>query len=389
MFLIYGRVKMGMMVLRIRGIGMAELKRTPLYEAHLSLGARMVDFAGWEMPIQYEGISAEHEAVRTHAGIFDVSHMGEVEFTGVGAQDYLQNLVTNDVNTMHDNQILYTFMCYPNGGVVDDLIIYRRNENSFMAVINASNIDKDISWMREQIGSYDVGIKDLSGELALIAVQGPLAEEILGELVDSNLKDIAFFHFTEGVKCVDRACMISRSGYTGEDGFEICLKNEDALFIWDKLIEVGASKGLKPCGLGARDTLRFEVNLPLYGNELSAEITPLEAGFGMFVKLDKGEFIGGEALRTQKTEGLKRKIVGFEMLENGIPRHGYEVLADDKVIGFVTTGYNSPSLKKNIGLALVDLEHTAMGSEIGIQIRKKVLQAKVVKRKFYTKSYKK
>ena len=371
------------------GFEMADLKRTPLYDAHTRLGAKMVDFAGWEMPIQYEGIIAEHEAVRTYAGIFDVSHMGEVEFTGPDAESCLQNLVTNDVSSIKDNQMLYTFMCYPDGGVVDDIIVYRLKQDRFMAVINASNIDKDIQWMREQAAPYNVVIKDRSGELSLIAVQGPKAEEILNELVDADLKDIGFFRFIDGVKCSSKTCMISRSGYTGEDGFEICLRNEDALFVWEKLLEAGTEKGLKPCGLGARDTLRFEANLPLYGNELSEHITPLEAGYGMFVKLDKGDFIGRDALKRQKEEGLTRRIVGFEMTENGIPRHGYDVLSDDEVIGFVTTGYNSPTLKKNIGLAMVDIGHSALGTEIGIQIRKKVLKAKVIKRNFYTKSYKK
>jgi aminomethyltransferase len=367
----------------------AGLKRTPLFDAHMQLGARMVDFAGWEMPIQYEGISAEHEAVRTSAGVFDVSHMGEVEFTGPGTLDYLQNLITNDVSSINDNQMLYTFMCYPDGGVVDDIIVYRRKDDSYMAIINASNIDKDIAWMREQAGPYDVDIKDRSDDLSLIALQGPNAHEILGELVDVDLKSISFFNFSEDVKCSGRPCMVSRSGYTGEDGFEICLSNDDAPFVWSKLIDAGADKGLKPCGLGARDTLRFEANLPLYGNELSASITPLEAGFGMFVKLDKGDFIGRDALVKQKEEGLTRKIVGFEMIENGIPRHGYDILSDGKVIGFVTTGYNSPTLKKNIGFAMVDVEHSALGSEIDVQIRRKILQAKVIKRRFYTKSYKK
>lgn len=368
---------------------MAGLKRTPMYEAHMRLAARMVDFAGWEMPIQYEGIIAEHEAVRTCAGMFDVSHMGEVEFRGTGVPEYLQNLVTNDVLSIGDNQMLYTFMCYPDGGVVDDIIIYRFSQDRYMAVINAANIDKDISWMREHVGFFNVEIRDRSGELSLVALQGPKAEEILGELVDIDLEDIGFFSVAGDAKCATKPCMISRSGYTGEDGFEICLRNEDALFVWEKILEAGSEKGLKPCGLGARDTLRFEANLPLYGNELSGSITPLEAGYGMFVKLDKGEFIGRDALIKQKEEGLKRRIVGLEMLENGIPRHGYDVLSDGGVIGFVTTGYSSPTLKKNIGLAMVDIGHSALGSEIYIQIRKKALKAKVIKRKFYAKSYKK
>lgn len=380
---------MGMKNIWKGGLDIEKIKKTPLYEAHVRLGARMVDFAGWEMPIQYEGIIAEHEAVRTRAGVFDVSHMGEVEFTGPGASAYLQYLVTNDVSSMIDNQMLYTFMCYPDGGVVDDIIVYRFSEDKYMAVINAANIDKDISWMRENAGSFCVEIKDLSGDLSLIALQGPGAEEILSGLVEVDLKDIGFFKFAADVKCASKTCMISRSGYTGEDGFEICLKNEDALFVWDKLLEAGAEKGLKPCGLGARDTLRFEANLPLYGNELSDSITPLEAGYGMFVKLDKGDFIGRDALKRQKEEGPARRVVGFEMLESGIPRHGYDVLGGDKVVGFVTTGYNSPTLKKNIGLALVDAGHSAIGSEIYIQIRKKALKAKVIKRNFYSKSYKK
>lgn len=367
---------------------MNELRRTSLYDVHNKYGGKLIDYAGWEMSVQFEGISPEHEAVRNAAGLFDVSHMGEIEVKGNQATDFVQYLVTNDITVLNDNQILYTFMCYPNGGVVDDLLVYKFNNDHYYLVVNASNADKDFAWMQENLGTYDAELINISDDVSEIAIQGPKAEEILQELTDTDLSQVKFFYLQRDVKINGANCLISRTGYTGEDGFEIYLDHKDAEQVWEKLMEVGSDRGIKPIGLGARDTLRFEVALPLYGNEISQDITPLEAGLGFFVKLNKTDFIGRDALVKQKEEGLKRKVVGFEMKENGIPRHGYEVLSDGKVIGFVTTGYNAPSVKKNIGMALVDAEYAAMGTPIDIQIRKRVLKAEVVAKKFYDKNTK-
>lgn len=364
---------------------MAELRRTALFEAHKRHGGKLVDYAGWEMSVQFEGLTAEHEAVRNAAGMFDVSHMGEIEIKGNQAEDFIQYLVTNDISVLEDYQILYTFMCYPDGGIVDDLLVYKYNKNHYLLVVNASNTAKDYEWMKENLGSYDAEIIDISDQVSEIALQGPKAQEILQDLTDTDLSEIKFFYFKDDVIVNGAKCLVSRTGYTGEDGFEIYLDNDNIDALWEKLLEVGKDRGLKPAGLGARDTLRFEANLPLYGNEIDKDITPLEAGLGFFVKLNKDNFIGKDALVKQKEEGLKRKIVGFEMKENGIPRQGYEVKADGKVIGYVTTGYNSPTLKKNIGFALIDAEYAALGTPIEIQIRKRTLKAEVVSRKFYTR----
>jgi len=368
---------------------MSEPKRTSLYNAHQKYGGKIIDFAGWLLPVQYEGITAEHEAVRNNAGVFDVSHMGEVEVRGPQATDFVQNLVTNDVSVMNESQVIYGMMCYPDGGIVDDLLVYKHTNNFYLLVINASNVEKDFQWMKDNIGSYDVELKNISEEVSEIALQGPKAEETLQKLADMELSQIAFFYFKADVKIAGRNCLVSRTGYTGEDGFEIYMKHQDAEHVWDEILKAGKDNGVMPAGLGCRDTLRFEANLPLYGNELSPEITPLEAGFGMFVKLGKPGFIGKEALEKQKAEGLKRKIVGFEMEGPGIPRHGYEVLSDGKSIGFVTTGYYSPTLKKNIGLAMVDIAYSEPGAAIDVQIRKNTVRARVISRKFYTKNYKK
>lgn len=366
---------------------MNEPKRTSLYHTHERYGGKIIDFAGWALPVQYEGILAEHDAVRNNAGIFDVSHMGEIEVRGSQAEEFVQNLVTNDVSVMNENQVIYCFMCYQNGGIVDDLLVYKYTDDYYLLVVNAYNIEKDFQWMKENAGSYDVVIENISENVSEVALQGPKAEEILQELTDTKLTDIAFFNFKKDVKIAGASCLVSRTGYTGEDGFEIYMKHEDAGQIWDKILEAGKSRGAKPAGLGCRDTLRFEANLPLYGNELTSEITPLEAGFGMFVKLNKPGFIGKEALEKQKAEGLKRRIVGFELEGPGIARHGYEVMSGGKNIGFVTTGYSSPTLKKNIGLAMVDIEFSELGTTIDIQIRKNTVKAKVISRKFYSKNY--
>ena len=341
------------------------------------------------MPIQFEGIISEHEAVRCDAGLFDVSHMGEVDIKGSEAFGFVQNLVTNDIAVLKDNQILYTFMCYSNGGVVDDLLVYKYSAEHYYLVINAGNIEKDVKWMIDNKGAYNVEIINSSDAVSEIAIQGPKAQKILQKITDLDLNEIKFFYFKRDVLVDGVKCLISRTGYTGEDGFEIYTSNGQIEKLWHKLLIIGEEDGLKPTGLGCRDTLRFEAALPLYGNELSQDITPLEAGLGFFVKLQKPSFIGKEALLKQKEQGLKRKSVGFEMKERGIPRHGYEVTSQGEKIGVVTTGYLSPTLKKNIGLALIDAKYSELGTEIDIVIRNKPLKAEVISRKFYKKNYNK
>lgn len=368
---------------------MSEARKTALYDRHVAFGGKIVDFAGWSLPIQYEGLVAEHTAVRTEAGVFDVSHMGEVDVKGSGARDFVQNLVTNDVDAIVDGQICYCAMCYPDGGTVDDLLVYKRNNEDFLLVINAANIDKDFAWMKENSKAFDVSLDNISDDISEIAVQGPKAEDILQLICETDLKEIPFFFFKEKVSVAGVECLVSRTGYTGEDGFEVYTSNDQITKVWDELFKVGESKGLKPAGLGARDTLRFEATLPLYGNELSKDVSPLEAGIGMFVKLSKDKFIGKEALAKQKEAGLKRKTVGFEMIDRAIPRHEYPVLKDGQVIGHVTTGYQAPTVGKTIGLALIDANHAEMGSEFEIQVRKKTAKAKIVSKRFYQKNYKK
>ncbi len=365
------------------------LKRTPLFDAHVAAGAKMVPFAGWEMPIEYTGLVDEHTAVREQAGLFDVSHMGEVEVKGPQALAFVDYLVSNDVTTLVDNQVLYSHMLYENGGTVDDLLVYRFEQDFFYLVINASNIDKDFAWIQQVATAFDVSVTNVSDSVAEVAIQGPVAEKVLQKLTDTNLADIAFFHCNREVVIAGHPCLVSRTGYTGEDGFEVYAAPEHITDLWNQILEVGKEDGLKPAALGCRDTLRFEVALPLYGNELGPDISPLEAGLGMFVKLEAGDFMGKAALVKQKEEGLVKKIIGFEMTENGIPRHGYEVLVNGEIVGHVTTGYYSPSTGKNVGLALIKNGVTEMGSEIEIQIRKKTKKAVVVAKRFYKKSYKK
>ncbi|WML34175.1 glycine cleavage system aminomethyltransferase GcvT [Clostridium sp. OS1-26] len=368
---------------------MENLKKTPLFNSYEKYGGKIIDFAGWALPVQYEGIIAEHEAVRSAAGLFDVSHMGEVEIVGEDALKFVQNLITNDTSILEDNQILYALMCYQDGGVVDDLIVYRFNENHFFLVINAGNIEKDFEWMLKNKNGFDVDITNISSSIVQLAIQGPKAQAILQKLTDTDLGDIKFFFCKRGILIGGIKCLVSRTGYTGEDGFEIYTDVESVIDLWDRILDAGKEDGLKPIGLGARDTLRFEVNLPLYGNELSEYITPLEAGLGFFVKLNKENFIGKDALAKQKKEGLKRKIVGFEMKGKAIPRHGYDVFAGEEKIGIVTTGYLSPSIKKNIGLALIDLKYSELGSTIFIQVRNKLIEAVVIDKRFYKKNYNK
>lgn len=368
---------------------MEKLRQTSLFNAHKKLGGKMIDYYGWLLPVEFDGLSKEHEAVRNNAGVFDVSHMGEIEIKGNQAEDFVQYLFTNDVSKLEDNKILYGFLCYSNGGVVDDLLIYRFSNKHYFLVVNASNLDKDFSWIKENKGNYDVKINNISDEISELAIQGPKAEEILQKVTDEDLSEIEFFYCKRDVNITGSNSLVSRTGYTGEDGFEIYLAHEDAEKVLNKLLEIGGEYGLKPAGLGARDTLRFEASLPLYGNELSQDITPLEAGLGFFVKLDNDDFIGKDALVKQKEEGLKRKIVGFEMRDKGIPRNGYEVFSEGNKIGVVTTGYYSPTLKKNIGLAMVEIEHGKIGMTFDIKIRKRFANAEVISKRFYNKKNKK
>ncbi len=358
-------------------------KKTPLYDEHVKLGGKIVDYAGWFLPVQYEGLIPEHEAVRNAAGIFDVSHMGVVMVKGKDALPYLQYLFTNDLSKAEVNQVMYTMMCYPDGGVVDDLLAYKFSDDEYLLVINAANTDKDIKWMIDNKKDFNIIIENISDQTSIMAVQGPSAEKILQQLTDFDLSSLKPNTFERNVTFAGKECLISRTGYTGEDGFEVYAKAEDTVEIWNKILEAGKEYGLKPAGLGARDTLRFEASMPLYGNEISEDINPLEAGLKFFVKLDKAEdFIGKEALNKQWNEGLKRKLVGFELLGRGIPRDGYEVQKDGKKIGHVTTGYMSPTLKKSIGNALIDIKEAELGNEIDIMIRNKPVKAKIIDRRF-------
>ena len=358
-----------------------ENKKTCLYDKHVALGALISPFGGFDMPIQYTNIVDEHQAVRQACGVFDVSHMGEVLISGPDAERYVNHIFTNDVRQMPDGKILYGMMCYENGGVVDDLLVYKMASDCFFLVINASNIDKDWAWIQEQAKGYQVTLNHQSDQYGELAVQGPQAEAVMEEVLGIACKELTFYTFKTIGKVI-----VSRTGYTGEDGFEIYA---DAAYInecWDKLITSGRCK---PCGLGCRDTLRFEVGLPLFGDELSQDITPIMAGLGIFVKLDKDEFIGKEALAKQKAEGAPKKLVGIELADKAIPRHGYAVLKDGQQVGEVTTGYHTISTDKSVCMALVDSSCAALGTEVGIQIRKKTFPGIVCKKRFYDKHYKK
>lgn len=360
------------------------LGKTCLHDRHVKLGALMSPFAGFDMPIQYVGITDEHNAVRQKVGMFDVSHMGEVRVKGPDAYKFVNYIFVNDVTGAPDGQIFYGMLCYENGGTVDDLLVYKVNDEEYFLVINASNIAKDYDWIVKNSKGFDVVLTNESDKYGEIAVQGPEAEATLEKVLGLDLKSIAFYNFK--IFDIDgEEVLISRTGYTGEDGFEVYGSHDYIVKLWDKLIEAG----VQPCGLGCRDTLRFEVGLPLYGDELSADITPLEASLSMFVKLDKDNFIGKEALAKQKAEGVKRRIVGIELEGSAVPRHGYPVLVDGKQVGEVTTGYKSISTGKSVAMAMIDKPYDKLGTEVEVQIRKKVFPAKVVKKRFYEKNYKK
>ena len=379
-------------------------KKTCLYDRHVALGALMSPFGGFIMPIQYSNITDEHNAVRQHCGVFDVSHMGEVRITGPDAERYVQHIFTNDVADAPLGQIYYGMMLYPNGGTVDDLLVYKMGENDFFLVINAANIDKDVAWMQQQAEGFDITLDHQSDYYGQLAVQGPEAEAVVEEVLGLPCKELKFYTAATlqlppwgesnpaeplplGVGREGDSIIISRTGYTGEDGFEIYGSHAFIQQAWDKLMESGRCK---PCGLGCRDTLRFEVGLPLYGDELSADISPIMAGLSMFCKLDKAEFIGKEALVQQKANGVPARIIGIELADKAIPRHGYPVLNEaGEQVGEVTTGYHCLSVDKSVCMALVKTEFAKLGTPLQVQIRKKVFPGVVVKKQFYSKSYKK
>ncbi|WP_099220974.1 glycine cleavage system aminomethyltransferase GcvT [Listeria costaricensis] len=362
---------------------MAELKKTPLHAVYSKYGAKTIDFGGWDLPVQFAGIKKEHEAVREQVGVFDVSHMGEIEVTGPDSTAYLQKMLTNDIAKIKDERAQYNIMCDENGGTVDDLVVYRRSEVSYLLVVNAANTEKDAAWLQQHIENEDVQVKDVSAMYGQLAVQGPKAEQILASLTEADLASIPFFGFLEDVELAGKRVLISRSGYTGEDGFEIYTQAADTVAIFEKLIQ----HGVEPIGLGARDTLRFEANLALYGQELSKEISPLEAKLNFAVKLQKeADFIGKTALLEQKEAGVPRQLVGIEMIDRGIPRHDYPVYFGEKQIGHVTSGTQSPTLGKNIGLALVETPFAKIGQELEIGVRHKKLKAVVIPTPFYKRS---
>lgn len=356
-----------------------ENKRTCLYDKHVALGALISPFGGFDMPIQYSGIVDEHLAVRNSCGVFDVSHMGEVTVRGHQAEEYVNHIFTNDVRDMPAGKILYGMMLYPDGGTVDDLLVYKMGDNDYFIVINAANIDKDWQWMQQQAEGYDIEMHNVSDSYGQLAVQGPEAVTVVEEVLGFECAELAFYTVKTAGDII-----VSRTGYTGEDGFEIYGSHEYIREAWDKLIQSGRCK---PCGLGCRDTLRFEVGLPLYGDELSADISPVMAGLAFFCKLDKPEFIGKDALVAQKAEGVAKKLVGIELADKAIPRHGYAVLKDGEKIGEVTTGYHTISTDKSVCMALIDARHAKLGTPLEVQIRKKTFPGVVVKKKFYEKHY--
>ena len=362
-------------------------KRTCLYDHHVALNAKMVSFGGFEMPLQYTDIVDEHNAVRHHCGVFDVSHMGEVLVSGVQAEAFVQYIYTNDISALEDGKTIYGMMLHENGGTIDDLLVYKMAADRFFLVINAANIEKDFSWIAAQAEKFDVKVENQSGYYGQLAVQGPESEVDVEQILGLECKELAFYTF-KTIEHEGEMLIVSRTGYTGEDGFEIYGSQQYIVRAWEKLMASGV---VKPCGLGCRDTLRFEVGLPLYGDELSDEITPLEAGLGMFVKLTKeSDFVGKQALTEQKAAGLTRKIVGIELADRAIPRHGYEVVnADEKVIGYVTTGYNTPSTGKSVCMAMVEMDYAKLGTELSVRIHRKLHPGVVTKKRFYEKNYKK
>lgn len=367
---------------------MTKLKRTPLFPEYEKSGAKTIDFGDWDLPVQFSSIKQEHQITRTKAGLFDVSHMGEIVVKGPKSLDFLQKMTTNDVEKLTAKRAHYTFMCYEDGGTVDDFLIYKMSEDNYFLVVNAANTEKDYEWLTKHnnYSPEDLTVENISSDFVQVALQGPRAEEILQMMTETNLSNIKFFRFEDEVKFagISEPAIVSRTGYTGEDGFEIYINKDHGRDLWTSILQAGEDKGLEPIGLGARDTLRFEANLPLYGQELSKDITPIEAGLKFAVKVNKAaDFIGKDVLKEQVENGVKRKLVNIEMIDKGIPRTGHDIFMDEKKIGFVTSGTQSPTLQKNIGMALVKSEFATEGTALYVQVRKRTLKAVVVKAPFY------
>jgi aminomethyltransferase len=358
--------------------------RTSLFETHVRAGARVVEFAGWEMPVQYAGILEEHEAVRTRVGLFDVSHMGEVVFRGPRALESLSRLFTNDLGKVADGQAVYGCLCRDDGGILDDVVVYRRDADDLLVCVNAANRIKDFEWLFSRAGGAEV--RNESDEWGQLALQGPLAARLLQRITNVNLSAVKTYRFAGG-EVAGVPCLVARTGYTGEDGFELFCATPESARLWDALVEAGQHEKLAPCGLGARDSLRLEMAFRLYGSDMDERTTPLEAGLGWVVKLDKGEFAGREALVRQKEKGLAKKLVGFVLTDPGIARHGHPVLHDGRRVGEVTSGTRSPTLKVSIGLAYVPPALAAEGSTFSVEIRGRPAAAKVVKTPFYTRQH--
>lgn len=359
-------------------------KKTPFYDRHVALGAKMTDFAGYLMPVFYTGIRQEHLCIRNAVGVFDVSHMGEFRVRGKNAEAFLQKITINDVSTIGNGQAQYSAMCYPDGGIVDDLIIYRFSPENYMLVVNASNTEKDFEWAGRHC-SGDVLLENIGESVALLAVQGPRCLDVLQPLTSLLLKDIGFYHFTEG-KLAGKNMIVSRTGYTGEPGFELYHDPADSGELWDLLFDEGKKFGIMPAGLGARDTLRLEMKYALYGNDIDASTNPIEAGLGWITKIDKGDFIGRDALAEVQESKPVRRLVAFVMEERGIPRHGYDIYCNDTCVGQVTSGTLSPSLEIGIGTGYVLRDCSKTGQELLIDTRGRKLRAKIVKPPFVDRS---
>ncbi|HYM60831.1 MAG TPA: glycine cleavage system aminomethyltransferase GcvT [Thermoanaerobaculia bacterium] len=361
------------------------LKKTPLNALERELRGKMVDFGGWDLPVQFSGILEEHQAVRERVGLFDVSHMGEITVKGPQALDLLQQATCNDVAQLVDGRIHYTGLLYPTAGFVDDILIYRNAADDYFVVVNASNTDKDFEWLAGCAKGMDVEVSNVSSDYAQIAIQGPRAENVLRTLTNVDLASMKYYRFAKGA--VDGVtAIVSRTGYTGEDGFEVYVASDEGPRIFRKLLAAGENAGIMPCGLGARDTLRLEAKMALYGNDIDHTTTPLEADLGWIVKIEKGDFAGRDVLLREKAEGPRRKLAGFEMIDRGIARHGYPVVDRGEEIGVVTSGTHSPTLKKAIGLAYLPLDKTVPGTEINVLIRGKETKARVIPTPFYKRS---